>query len=306
MVAGRSHRGNRRHHAGDAVAFNGGRRRKVAEPGSHPAVSCRIRCVLSWPPENERERSNRATETRGDRRRAAAHPAMRLSATTRGRRSRSRRVDAPVTSRSEDFLFHLYRGSELLQENRVLEAKESSSSRSRCSRPTRRVRICSAPSTSASGTTRARSRSTRPLEMGCPNDASIKVNLALAYLKTGQPEPARRALLEARASTRSTGARGATWASRTRSSGSSSRRRSRRARRPPDDGPAGDRAATAHAAAPDTAAGIVDAACDGRGDGVSELEAGELRFALAEAEPARRRTGRGTRRSQATRRPPAE
>ena len=33
--------------------------------------------------------------------------------------------------------------------------------------------------------------------MGYPNDPSIKVNLALAYLKTGQPEPARRALLDA-------------------------------------------------------------------------------------------------------------
>ena len=32
--------------------------------------------------------------------------------------------DQPTDSSNEDFLFHLYRGSELLQDNRVHEAKE--------------------------------------------------------------------------------------------------------------------------------------------------------------------------------------
>src|SRR5215510_717374 len=33
-------------------------------------------------------------------------------------------VDSARDAAQEDFLFHLYRGSELLQENRVIEAKE--------------------------------------------------------------------------------------------------------------------------------------------------------------------------------------
>jgi uncharacterized protein (AIM24 family) len=97
----------------------------------------------------------------------------------------------------EDFLFHLYRGSELLQENRVLEAKEElefaltmqpsdpkgqdllGAVYFRLGHYPRAIQIYEA------------------LEQGFPNDASIKVNLALSYLKTGQPEAARRTLHDA-------------------------------------------------------------------------------------------------------------
>jgi uncharacterized protein (AIM24 family) len=97
----------------------------------------------------------------------------------------------------EDFLFHLYRGSELLQENRVLEAKEElefaltmqpsdpkgqdllGAVYFRLGHYPRAIQIYEA------------------LEQGFPDDASVKVNLALAYLKTGQPEAARRTLQDA-------------------------------------------------------------------------------------------------------------
>jgi len=97
----------------------------------------------------------------------------------------------------EDFLFHLYRGSELLQENRVLEAKEElefaltmqpsdpkgqdllGAVYFRLGHYPRAIQIYEA------------------LEQGFPNDASIKVNLALSYLKTGQPEAARGVLQNA-------------------------------------------------------------------------------------------------------------
>jgi uncharacterized protein (AIM24 family) len=96
-----------------------------------------------------------------------------------------------------DFLFHLYRGSELLQENRFLEAKEElefaltmqpsdpkgqdllGAVYFRLGHYPRAIQIYQA------------------LEHGFPDDASIKVNLALSYLKTGQDEAARRSLQEA-------------------------------------------------------------------------------------------------------------
>lgn len=96
----------------------------------------------------------------------------------------------------EDFLFHLYRGSELLQDNCVAEAKEELE--------------------------RALSMQPRDIEgqgllgvvyfrlglypraiqiyediiRACPREASPRVNLALCYLKTGQSQQAREALEE--------------------------------------------------------------------------------------------------------------
>jgi tetratricopeptide (TPR) repeat protein len=98
----------------------------------------------------------------------------------------------------EDFLFHLYRGSELLQENRVLEAKEE-------------------------------------LEFALtmqPSDPKGQDLLGAVYFRLGH-YPRAIQIYEALeqgfpkdASIRSTHARGATSGSRCRSSGSSSRRRS--------------------------------------------------------------------------------
>ncbi len=94
----------------------------------------------------------------------------------------------------EDFLFHLYRGSELLQENRVLEAKEELEF-------ALTVQPFDAKGQDLLGTVYFRLglypraiQIYEALERQFPRDASIKINLALAYLKTGQAEPARRVL----------------------------------------------------------------------------------------------------------------
>lgn len=97
----------------------------------------------------------------------------------------------------EDFLFHLYRGSELLQENRVLEAKEELEY-------ALTVQPTDAKGQDLLGAVYFRlglyPRAIQiydSLERAFPNDASIKINLALCHLKTGQPEPAKRALHDA-------------------------------------------------------------------------------------------------------------
>jgi hypothetical protein len=97
----------------------------------------------------------------------------------------------------EDFLFHLYRGSELLQENRVLEAKEELEF-------ALTVQPLDAKGQDLLGTVYFRLglypraiQIYEALEPQFPRDTSIKINLALAYLKTGQAEPARRVLRDA-------------------------------------------------------------------------------------------------------------
>jgi hypothetical protein len=97
----------------------------------------------------------------------------------------------------EDFLFHLYRGSELLQENRVLEAKEELEF-------ALTVQPLDAKGQDLLGTVYFRLglypraiQIYETLEPQFPRDTSIKINLALAYLKTGQAEPARRVLRDA-------------------------------------------------------------------------------------------------------------
>jgi hypothetical protein len=94
----------------------------------------------------------------------------------------------------EDFLFHLYRGSELLQENRVLEAKEELE-----------FALTMQPSDPKGqdllGTVYFRLglypraiQIYEALAAVFSRDVAVKINLALCYLKTGQPEPARRVL----------------------------------------------------------------------------------------------------------------
>ncbi|HEX8795597.1 MAG TPA: tetratricopeptide repeat protein [Polyangiaceae bacterium] len=97
----------------------------------------------------------------------------------------------------EDFLFHLYRGSELLQENRILEAKEELEY-------ALTVQPTDAKGQDLLGAVYFRlglyPRAIQiydALERAFPNDASIKVNLALCHLKTGQPADAKRALQDA-------------------------------------------------------------------------------------------------------------
>jgi hypothetical protein len=97
----------------------------------------------------------------------------------------------------EDFLFHLYRGSELLQENRVLEAKEELEF-------ALTMQPYDAKGQDLLGAVYFRlglyPRAIQIYEGLCvqfARDVSVKINLALCYLKTGQPEPARRTLQDA-------------------------------------------------------------------------------------------------------------
>jgi uncharacterized protein (AIM24 family) len=107
---------------------------------------------------------------------------------------------APDSTRDvaqEDLLFHLYRGSELLQENRVLEAKEELEF-------ALTMQPLEPKGQDLLGTVYFRlglyPRAIQIYEnlvAQFPRDISIKINLALAYLKTGQPEPARQVLKDA-------------------------------------------------------------------------------------------------------------
>src|ERR1700722_14075028 len=97
----------------------------------------------------------------------------------------------------EDFLFHLYRGSELLQENRVLEAKEELESALTMQPSDPKGQDLLGAVYFRLGMYPRAIQIYEGLETAFPNDASIKVNLALGYLKTGQPERARRVLQDA-------------------------------------------------------------------------------------------------------------
>lgn len=97
----------------------------------------------------------------------------------------------------EDFLFHLYRGSELLQENRVLEAKEELEFALTMQPSDPKGQDLLGAVYFRLGLYPRAIQIYEALERGFPNDASIKINVALCYLKTGQPESARRALQDA-------------------------------------------------------------------------------------------------------------
>lgn len=97
----------------------------------------------------------------------------------------------------EDFLFHLYRGSELLQENRVHEAKEELEFALTMQPSDPKGQDLLGAVYFRLGLYPRAIQIYETLESSFPNDASIKVNLALGYLKTGQPDPARRVLQDA-------------------------------------------------------------------------------------------------------------
>jgi len=106
-------------------------------------------------------------------------------------------IESTREQSQEDFLFHLYRGSELLQENRIHEAKEELEY-------ALTVQPADAKGQDLLGAVYFRLglypraiQIYESLERSFPNDASIKVNLALCHLKTGQPDQAKRALQDA-------------------------------------------------------------------------------------------------------------
>jgi hypothetical protein len=96
----------------------------------------------------------------------------------------------------EDFLFHLYRGSELLQENRVVEAKEELEYALTMQPLDAKGQDLLGAVYFRLGLYPRAIQIYEELERQFPRDTSIKINLALAYLKTGQAEPARRVLKE--------------------------------------------------------------------------------------------------------------
>src|SRR5450432_331361 len=106
--------------------------------------------------------------------------------------------EAPPSSNfdGEDFLFHLYRGSELLQDNCVSEAKEELEL-------ALRVQPQDVEGQGLLGVVYFRlGLYPRAIEIYediirvCPGEVSPRVNLALCFLKTGQSQPAREALEE--------------------------------------------------------------------------------------------------------------
>jgi hypothetical protein len=96
----------------------------------------------------------------------------------------------------EDFLFHLYRGSELLQENRILEAKEELEFALTLQPQDPKGQDLLAAVYFRIGLYPRAIQIYEHLSHSFPRDPAIKINLALSYLKTGQPEPARTALKE--------------------------------------------------------------------------------------------------------------
>ncbi|HEX4448678.1 MAG TPA: tetratricopeptide repeat protein, partial [Polyangiaceae bacterium] len=94
----------------------------------------------------------------------------------------------------EDFLFHLYRGSELLQDNRILEAKEELEQALTMQPLDAKGQDLLGAVYFRLGLYPRAIQIYEALEGQFPGDVSIKINLALCYLKTGQPEPARRVL----------------------------------------------------------------------------------------------------------------
>ncbi len=91
---------------------------------------------------------------------------------------------------SEDFLFHLYRGSELLQDNRVHEAKEELEQALTLQPRDPKGQDLLAVVYFRIGLYPLAIQIYEQLKRDNPRDPSIKLNLALGYLKTGQAQAA--------------------------------------------------------------------------------------------------------------------
>src|SRR5258708_3545941 len=115
--------------------------------------------------------------------RSTAHPAARAASTRE--------------AVQEDFLFHLYRGSELLQESRILEAKEELEYALTMQPSDPKGQDLLGAVYFRLGLYPRAIQIYEQLTLQFARDVSVKVNLALCYLKTGQPEPARRTLQDA-------------------------------------------------------------------------------------------------------------
>jgi hypothetical protein len=101
---------------------------------------------------------------------------------------RHRAVNPDAT---EDFLFHLYRGSELLQDNRVHEAKEELEQALKLQPRDAKGQDLLAVVYFRLGLYPRAIEIYEELINDFPNDAALAQNLSLSYLKTGQPDKAR-------------------------------------------------------------------------------------------------------------------
>lgn len=95
---------------------------------------------------------------------------------------------------AEDFLFHLYRGSELLQDDRVHQAKEELEAALRLQPRDPKGQDLLAVVYFRLGLYPRAIEIYEELVRAFPKDASLRNNLALCYLKTGQSEKARSVL----------------------------------------------------------------------------------------------------------------
>ena len=100
-------------------------------------------------------------------------------------------VDSTRDVASEDFLFHLYRGSELLQDNRILEAKEELEQALTLQPRDPKGQDLLAVVYFRIGHYPRAIQIYEQLKRDNPRDPSLKLNLALCYLKTGQAQAAR-------------------------------------------------------------------------------------------------------------------
>lgn len=102
--------------------------------------------------------------------------------------------DEPPNSSNEDFLFHLYRGSELLQDNRVHEAKEELERAIQLQPKDSKGQDLLAVVYFRLGLYARAIQIYEQLRRRNKADTALLLNLALCYLKTGQFELARRDL----------------------------------------------------------------------------------------------------------------
>ncbi|MBX3220702.1 MAG: tetratricopeptide repeat protein [Labilithrix sp.] len=106
----------------------------------------------------------------------------------------TRDSDKPTDSSNEDFLFHLYRGSELLQDNRVHEAKEELERALHLQPRDSKGQDLIAVVYFRLGLYPRAIQIYEALRRKNANDTALLLNLALCYLKTGQPDLARKDL----------------------------------------------------------------------------------------------------------------
>jgi hypothetical protein len=120
--------------------------------------------------------------------------ALQRDAERRARSSAPAETEASRDVANEDFLFHLYRGSELLQDNRILEAKSELEHALTLQPRDPKGQDLLAVVYFRIGLYPRAIQIYYELLRENPRDPALKLNLALCYLKTGQAQAAREEL----------------------------------------------------------------------------------------------------------------